>query len=289
MGRITLNRRVILKALAYIVATVGAVVFLFPFLWMVAGSFKAEWEMNLYPPSLFPQQPTLMNYPTLFERFPMLRLYANSLFVTAVTVIAQVITSGATGYVFCKFDFPGKRLIFVLVLSTMMVPFFVTMVPLFVMVAGWGWVDRYLALIVPALYSSFGIFLIQQYANTIPDELLDAARIDGASEARIFAQVAFPILGPALGALGIFTFLGSWGSYMWPLAVITKPDRRTLPLALATLVALEETSGGYRPDVSRTGVLLAGNTVAVVPVLLVFFRLQRYITEGVALTGLGGH
>ncbi|MGD2156138.1 MAG: carbohydrate ABC transporter permease [Anaerolineales bacterium] len=196
-------------------------------------------------------------------------------------------TSGIVGYILCKYDFPGKNAFFLFILATMMVPFFVFMVPLFQLIVQFGWYNSFKGLIFPGLFNSFGIFLLKQFSAAIPDELLDAARIDGASELRIFLRIALPILSPALATLAIFVSISSWGSYLWPLIVLTDHELQTLPLGLA-LLQLDSGQGG-RGGVSFFGQMLAGNVLAVIPVLIVFFIFQRRITEGIALTGLGGH
>jgi multiple sugar transport system permease protein len=256
----------------------------FPFL---VGPVR--WEIRHIPPTLFPSEWTLVNFGALNEVFPVARVYFNSLFVTFLTTGAQMLTSAFTGYALAKFDFPGRGLLFLTMLATMMVPFFVVLVPLFVMVAGWGWIDSYHGLIIPGLFTPFGIFLLRQFSMTIPNDLLDAARIDGASELRVFFQIALPLLGPPMGALGIFAFTGTWGDFLWPLFMINKSELRTLPLALSTLTTVNPAGmGASGPGMSQLGILLAGDLLAVVPVLVVFFLFQRYITEGVALTGLAG-
>jgi multiple sugar transport system permease protein len=180
--------------------------------------------------------------------------------------------------VLAKSDFAGKKLLFRLVLGTLMVPGMVTLVPLFVLVANMGLVNTYFGLILPFLAAPFGVFLMRQFFLGIPDELIDAARVDGASEARIFLQVVMPLAKPALATLGIITFLGSWNNFLWPLVVATTEDKYTLPVALALY-----STGQNQTDY---GLLLAGAVVVVVPVLIVFLLLQRYFVQGVALTGI---
>jgi multiple sugar transport system permease protein len=278
------------RYIAYLIAIILSGIFIIPFIWMIFGSFKPDWDIMSIPPRLFPQAWTIANYPALFSRLPMIRLYLNSIFVTASIVLIQVTTSAILGFVLSKYVFPGRDIFFVFVLSTMMVPFFVLMVPLFRLVVQLGWADSYKGLIFTSILNSFGIFLLRQFSNSIPDELLDAARIDGASEPYIFTKIALPLLSPALSALAIFVFIGQWSSYLWPLIVITKSDLRTLPLGLALLNFTAQGNMAVKTvGASAYGVLLAGNVLAVVPVLIVFFILQRRITEGITLTGMGGH
>jgi ABC-type sugar transport system, permease component len=179
-------------------------------------------------------------------------------------------------------------LFFLAILATMMVPFFIILVPLYVMVVGFGWIDNYLGLIMPLIYTAFGIFLLRQFSMTIPDDLLDAARIDGGSEIWIFFRVSMPLLRAPIGALGIFTFTGIWGDFLWPLFIISKAELRTLPLALSVLTSINPSVQIAHTGMSRWGILMAGDLIAVVPVLVVFFLFQRHITQGVTLTGLAG-
>jgi multiple sugar transport system permease protein len=278
------------RSLAYCLAILFAGIFIIPFLWMILGSFKPDWDIMSIPPGFLPKEWILANYPALFLRLPFVQLYLNSIFVTTAIVLAQMTTSGIVGFVLCKYDFPGKNVFFLFILSTMMVPFFVLLVPLFQLIVNLHWVDSFKGLILPSLFNSFGIFLLKQFSSSIPDELLDAARIDGASEPRIFTTVAIPLLAPALAALGIFVFIGQWSSYLWPLIVITRSDLRTLPLGLALLnFTAQGNMPTNVPGASAYGLLMAGNTLAIVPVLVLFFILQRRITEGITFTGMGGH
>ena len=278
------------RILSYILLTLAAGAVVFPFMWGVLGAFKPGHQILRIPPTLIADEWTLQNFRALTKTFPIARIYANSLFVATAATSAQIMTSAMTGYALARFDFPGRQALFLLILSTMMVPFFVVLVPLFVMVVSWGWLDTYRALIVPALFTPFGIFLLRQFSLTIPDELLDAARIDGANELRIFVQIAMPILAPSMGALGIFAFTGVWGDFLWPLFVINAGDLRTLPVALSTLVSVNPRGmGAAGTGTHKLGILMAGDLVVVAPVLVVFFIFQRYITQGVALTGMGGH
>ncbi len=278
------------QLLSYLLLTLAAGWVVFPFLWGLLGAFKPGHQILRIPPTLLADEWTLQNFRALTKVFPIARIYANSLFVSTAATGAQIITSATTGYALARFDFPGRQTLFLLILSTMMVPFFVVLVPLFVMVVRWGWLDTYHALIVPVLFTPFGIFLLRQFSMTIPNELLDAARIDGANELRIFVQIAMPILTPAMGALGIFAFTGVWGDFLWPLFVINTGDLRTLPVALSTLVTINPRGmGAAGAGTHQLGILMAGDLIVVTPVLVVFFIFQRYITRGVALTGMGGH
>jgi multiple sugar transport system permease protein len=266
----------------YIVLAAGSLVMVFPFVWTVLSAFKQPQEIIAYPIVWISSQPTLQGFERVFTQIRFGRFFANSLFIAAVTTAAGVYTSALCGYVFGKYQFRGRDVLFIAVLATMMIPWPVTLVPSFLMTVWLKLVNTRWALIIPALYSSFGIFLMRQYMHTVPDELLDAARIDGASEVHIFHQIAIPLCMPALAALGIFLFLSNWDNFLWPLIVLSKEDLYTLPLGLKMLTAQSYYQGQYQ-DYSA---LLAGTAIAEIPMILAFLVLQRRIVEGITLTGM---
>ncbi len=267
------------KWLLYTAVTLGFVAVITPFVWMILGSFKGQGELLRVPPTWWPETPTLDNYRTLFgkESFP--RYFLNSTVVAVVITAANVTFCSMVGYALAKLSFRGKKLVFALVMGTLMVPGMVTFVPLFVLVANLGLVDTYPGLILPFLVTPFGVFLMRQFIIELPDDLLDAGRIDGAGELRIFRQIILPLCGPGLATLGILTFLGSWNSFLWPLVVAQTQDHYTLPVALALFSKNQQVIPNY-------GLLLAGATVVVVPVLVVFLIFQRRFIEGIASTGI---
>jgi multiple sugar transport system permease protein len=267
------------KWLLYTVVTVGFVAVITPFVWMILGSFKGQGELLRVPPTWWPESPTLDNYRSLFGKQSFLRYFFNSAFVAVVITVANVTFSSMVGYALAKLVFRGKKLVFALVMGTLMIPGMVTFVPLFVLVANLGMVDSYPGLILPFLVTPFGVFLMRQFIIGLPDDLLDAGRIDGAGELRIFRQIILPLCGPALATLGILTFLGSWNSFLWPLVVAQTQNYYTLPVALALFSNNQQFIPNY-------GVLLAGATVVVVPVLIVFLIFQRRFIEGIASTGI---
>ena len=267
------------KWLLYTVVTVGFVAVITPFVWMILGSFKGQGELLRVPPTWWPESPTLDNYRSLFGKQSFLRYFFNSAFVAVVITVANVTFSSMVGYALAKLVFRGKKLVFALVMGTLMIPGMVTFVPLFVLVANLGMVDSYPGLILPFLVTPFGVFLMRQFIMQLPDDLLDAGRIDGAGELRIFRQIILPLCGPALATLGILTFLGSWNSFLWPLVVAQTQNYYTLPVALALFSNNQQFIPNY-------GVLLAGATVVVVPVLIVFLIFQRRFIEGIASTGI---
>jgi len=260
------------------VVTIGFVAVVTPFVWMILGSFKGESELRQVPPTWWPQTPTLDNYRQLFAKESFLRYFLNSTVVALVVTAGNLIFCSMVGYALAKLTFRGKKLVFGLVMGTLLLPGMVTFVPLFVLVVNMGLADSYPGLILPFLVGPFGVFLMRQFIIGIPDELLDAGRVDGASELRIFRQIILPLCGPGLATLGILTFLSSWNNFLWPLVVAQTQDHYTLPVALALF------STGQ--NVTNYGLLLAGATVVVAPIVIVFLILQRRFIEGIATTGI---
>jgi multiple sugar transport system permease protein len=265
--------------LSYLVLGLGSAVMLLPFLWMISASFKPLSEVIQVPPTWIPQHPTLGNYAEVFRQMPFARFFLNSVIVAVFTVISVLLTSALAGYAFAKFHFPGKGVLFLFVLSTLMIPFQVRMIPLYVMMFDWKLVDSYAGLILPGLVDAFGIFLMRQFVLSIPTDLIDAARIDGASEPDIFVRIILPLSQPALSALAIFTLIGNWESFLWPLVVTNSESLYTLPIGLAQF------SGRF---LQRTELQMAASTLAILPMALAFFLLQRRFVEGITLTGLKG-
>ena len=245
---------------------------LFPLLWMVSTSLMSPGESSAYPPLLVPQQPTLDNYRELFARAGMGRYLANSLLLAVAVTALSMFFNVMAGYAFAKLRFAGRERIFRLMLGALVIPGQVAMVPLFLLLKHLGLVNSYGGIIVPALASIFGIFLVRQYALSIPDDLLEAARIDGASEWRIYRSIVLPWCRPILVTLGLFTFMGAWNDFLWPLVVLSDSDRYTLPVALAGLVG---------EHVQDTELMMAGAVLTVMPVVVLFLALQRFYIAGV--------
>jgi multiple sugar transport system permease protein len=260
----------------YILLTIGALVMVAPFIWMLSTSFKPQAETITFPPQLLPKRPTLENYTQVFERLNMVRLYMNTAYVAVVKTVVNVYTSTLIGYVFGKFNFRGRDVLFYLVLSTWIIPFEVYMIPLYVMMVNMHLGNTYWALIIPEISSAYAVFLFRQFMFTIPNDLLDAARIDGAGEWRIFHSIVLPLARPVVATLVAFFFMWNWNDFLWPLIVLTTSDKYLLPLGLSMMVAEFGT---------QYGMLMAGASLAIVPVLMVFVSVQRYIIEGIALTG----
>ena len=264
----------------YLLLTLGILLMVGPFLWMLLGSLKPQAEFLVSPPNFLPQAPTIDNYDRLFSQLDFPRFFFNSSLVALVVTVGNVLFCPMLGYALAKLQWRGKGLIMGLVLATLMVPAGITLIPNFVLMRNLGLVNTYPGLILPFLVGPFGVFLTRQFMYGIPDELLEAARIDGANEWRIFWQVVLPITAPVLATLGILTFLGSWNSFLYPLVMAQEPEMYTLPVALATFA-----TGQYQAD---HGMLMAGSVVLVLPVLIIFILFQRWITEGIATTGLKG-
>jgi len=256
-----------------------ATVALAPLLWMVAVSFMPAGEASRFPPPLLPSAATLDNYRALFARTGMGRSFANSLLVAGSITVGSLLVNTLAGYAFAKLRFRGRDRVFQLLLAALVVPAQVAMLPLFLMMKQLGLVNSFGGVVLPALAGVFGIFLVRQYARSIPDELLEAARIDGAGEWRIFFRIVLPMLKPVLVTLAIFTFMAAWNDFMWPLIVLTDQAHYTLPVALASL---------SREHIMDVEMMMAGAVVTVLPVLLLFLLLQRYYIQGLLLGSVKG-
>ncbi|TQM57186.1 carbohydrate ABC transporter permease [Humibacillus xanthopallidus] len=262
----------------YLILVVALVAVIAPFVWMILGSFKSEGELRQVPPTWWPETASLDNYTQLFSRLNFGQFFFNSAVVAVVVTVGNLVFCSMLGYALAMLDFKGKKVIFVAVMATLMIPGVVTFVPLFVLVANAGLVDTLPGLFLPFLVSPFGVFLMRQFIIGLPKDLLDAGRVDGAGELTIFARIIMPLCGPALATLGILTFLGSWNNFLWPLVVAQSEEKYTLPVALA-LYSTGQNSTNY-------GLLLAGATVVIIPILLIFLIFQRKFIEGIATTGL---
>jgi multiple sugar transport system permease protein len=262
------------------VLAVGLMLVVMPFVWMLLSSFKDVEELAARPPTWLPNRPTTANYQSLFEQLDFARYFTNSAVVAGLVTVANLVFCSMLGYALAKLRFPGRRALFGLVMGTLLVPSAVTLVPMFVLMSRLNLVNSFPALILPFAAGPFGVFLMRQFMRQIPDELLDAGRVDGAGEFYLFWRVAMPLCGPALATLGILTFLASWNNFIWPLVVTTDQEMFTLPVALANFAT--------DPNHPEPGVLMAGSAVLVLPVLAVFLVLQRFFTRGIAMTGLKG-
>jgi multiple sugar transport system permease protein len=257
----------------------GALVTLAPLLWMVSASFMQPGEANTVPPPLWPRQPTLANYTALFTRLDMLRHFLASALVSVLATVASVLVNSLAGYAFAKLPFHGRDRLFGGLVAGLVVPAQVAMLPLFLLLRELHLVNTYAGVLVPYLASIFGIFLIRQYTLGVPDELLDAARIDGASEFMVFRLVALPVIQPIVVTLAAFTFLSAWNDFMWPLIVLSDGAKHTLPVALASLVG---------EHVQDTELMMAGSLLTILPALAVFLVFQRTYVRGIMAGGVKG-
>ena len=256
-----------------------AVLSLAPLLWMLSVSFMQTGEASHFPPPLLPTHATLDNYRQLFVRAGMGRFLFNSFLISTCVMVLSVLFNTLAGYAFAKLRFKGRDRTFQALLAALVIPGQVAMMPLFLLLKQLGLVNTYMGAIVPGMAAIFGIFLVRQYARSIPDELLEAARIDGAGEWRIFFQIVLPALKPILVTLAIFSFLGAWNDFMWPLIILSDDSLQTLPVALASL---------SREHVMDYELMMAGSVVTILPVLLLFLVLQRYYIQGLLLGSVKG-
>ena len=253
-----------------------AVIAIFPFVWMVFASLKPFKEL-VESRNLLPHTWTLRNFEEILSRVNFIAAFRNSIISAVSVTVVSVFSSSILGYIFSKYRFPGKEILFIIVLSTMMVPFAVVMVPLYVTIADFGLADQLGGIIVTGFYTTFGIFMMRQFMESIPFELIDAARIDGASEWRIFFMLVLPMSLSPMSALAVFVFLGNWDSFLWPLIVLNSLDKQTLPLVLAGLRNLWWT---------RYEMWAAGSILTVVPIMIIYSFASRYFIRGIAMTGL---
>jgi multiple sugar transport system permease protein len=278
------------RLLVYAILTIGAVLFTAPWVWMVSASFQPLGEMFNWPPTWIPETFTLNNYAKFIQAAGLGRWFLNSAFISISVVVLQMFFNSLAAYTFAKRRFPGRDKLFVFMLGTLMIPGVVFLIPNYLILqhiplaggndlmgnGGHGWLDSYWGLILPSAVSVWGIFFLRQYMKGIPDELLDSARIDGATEFRIFWQIALPLSGPALAATAIGTFTWTWNDFFWPLLVISSPDLQTVQLGLALFVVKNRTVWDQ---------VMAGSVLATLPVLAVFLIFQRQFIQGIALTG----
>lgn len=285
VGVITQRRRRrwsewITLGLGFLVLLAGGVWMLLPLVWMLSASLMPLSEVIKVPPVWFaPDKYSLANYIEVWGRIGFARFFFNSVFVAVTITLAQLLTSSMAGFAFARYEFPGRTVIFILILSTMMIPFQVIMIPLFIMMARLGMVNTYWGMIVPAIVTPFGIFMMRQFMLSVPKALLEAARIDGASEPYIFSRIMLPLCKPAIAALAIFAFLGSWDNFLWPLIIINSKELWTLPIAMSRFT---------EQYISQTHLQMAGASIMFLPVLIVFLLMQRNFIEGIAMTGLKG-
>ncbi|MBU0605928.1 MAG: carbohydrate ABC transporter permease [Candidatus Omnitrophica bacterium] len=273
------------KSAIYAFLIIGGVTMVIPFIWMLSTSLKpysSVFIFNVGDIQWFPSPVYWKNYIDVWRVVPFARFYANSIFIVICVTLGQVVTSAGAAYAFSRLKFPGRDKIFFAYLATMMIPGSVTMIPVFALMRAFGWIDTYKALIIPAIFSAYGTFLLRQFFMTIPRDLEDAAKIDGCSLWGIFWRVIMPLSHTAIATLTIFVSLGNWVSFMWPLLVTNSIEKRTLPVGLAYFQELYQYA---QPD---WGLLMAGSLITMVPIIIIFLFNQRFFVEGIKLTGMKG-
>jgi multiple sugar transport system permease protein len=267
------------QGVLYTILVISALFMIVPFLWMLSTSLKADQYVLTMPPQFFPRPLTLSSYVRLAELFPIRRMFFNSLLVATLTTLGQLVTCSMAAYAFARMRFKGSNALFLVYLATLMVPFQVTITPLFILMRYLGWTNTYQGLILPCVFSAFGTFLLRQFFLTIPQELEEAAFIDGASHWTVYWRIILPVSKPALASLGVLSFMGSWNAFLWPLLVVRDVDLMTLPVGLATL---------HGRWLTQWNLVMAGTVITVVPMLAVYLLAQQYFVRGVVLSGIKG-
>ena len=259
----------------YALLSLGAVFMVFPFVWMILTSLKTG--ADVYSFSMIPNPATTQNYSFVFTRTDFVRWFLNSIFIAVMVVSSVLLFDTLVGYTLCKMQFKGKQLVFILIMSTLMVPTEMLIIPWYLMSAQLKWLNTYWSIMFPGLITAFGIFMMRQFFEGVPDELLEAARIDGLNELGIYARIALPLVMPAVSALAIFTFLGNWNAFLWPVIIVSNKELVTLPVGLAMFTTENN------PEWER---IMTAASLGTVPVLAVFMVFQRQIIEGINLSGL---
>lgn len=272
-------RRILWLFTLYFALGVIAVIMVGPFLWMISTAIKPKMEAYIYPPKIIPSRLSFENIRGVMDVIPIFRYLGNTAYLSIIGTLGQLTIAAMAAYSFARLKFPGRDQIFFLFLGTMMIPGAVTMIPQFIVMKIFGWMDTYNALIIPSLASAFGTFLLRQFFLTIPDDLEDAARIDGAGRVRFFLTILVPLSLPALVTLGIFNFLGRWNAFIWPLLIIRTEDKFPIQLGLAM----------FRHEYTQsTHLMMTATTISVIPLMIVFIAAQKYFVQGVVLSGLKG-
>ena len=291
----------VLKLLPYAPILLGAILMVLPYYWMVIGAFKSLPELQAVPPEFLVRQPTLDNWHNplwspdevqqnvirgLFQRYletegGFMRFYFNSVVVAVINTVVGLTVASLSAFVLAKHRFPGRNIIFMIILASMMVPWQVSLIPNFITVHRLGWLDSYWGLIIPAIPRAFALFFLRQFMFSLPDDLIDAARVDGASELRIWWRIVIPLTIPAMVAMGIFMLVGEWNNLLWPLVIIQSSDLRTLPIVMSQML------GPYSPPL-ELGVVMVASLIVSLPTLVLFLLFQKQFVRGIALTGLKG-
>jgi multiple sugar transport system permease protein len=268
------------RAIVYGLVIAGALVTALPFIWMILGSFKSHADFGHIPLLWLPSKWLPSNYLEVFNLMPFARMYLNSIIVAVCVTCGVLLTSSMGAYAFARIKFWGRNVVFLLYLATIMIPGWVTLIPVFVIIKDLKWLNTYQGLIIPALTSAFGTFLLRQFFLSVPQDYEDAAYMDGANYFQIYSQLILPLAKPALLTVGLISFMGSWNSLLWPLIIMSKPEMQTIPLGLARLAL---TAGWVRIE---WGPLMAANLLAILPIATIYAFLQNYFIRGIALSGL---
>ena len=267
------------QIIVHTVLIIWLLISVIPFIWMVSTSFKGPGEIFIFPPRWIPKSPTFQNYIDLFQKVNFGRPFLNSVIVSLSTTFLSVLIATMAGYGFAKFHFKNKNILFLVILGTIMVPGQITMIPVFLLLTQLNLLNTYWGLILPAIANAFNIFFMRQFISGIPDELIEAAKMDGAHEGWIFFRVILPLARPAMAAITIFTFTGSWNNFLWPLIIATDESMYTLPVAISIL------GGQYTENIAMQ---MAGSVIVILPLIIVFLFTQRYFIKGITFTGLKG-
>ncbi len=273
------HRRRLGQAGYYIISILLAVLALIPFLWMISTSLKSRGALMSIPIEWIPTEPTLDAYTEVFSRFPFLRTIGNSLFISVAFTLITLVSASMAAFAFAKLRFRGSGVILSIYIATMMIPTQVTMIPLFVVMNRLGLIDSYASVILPSMFKPFAVFLLVQQMKTIPNDYLDAARIDGAGLFHIYFRVALPLCIPTLATLAVTTFMESWNDYLWPLLMLTDRNKMTLPIALSTL------NGQYNTEYN---VLMAGSLISMIPIIIIYIAAQKQFKAGLMAGGIKG-
>ncbi len=266
-------------AIIYIILTISAIFLVYPFLWMIAGAFKDGVEVVKMPPTLLPSKLNFSNFIEIKKYFPIDRFMFNSIWISIVTSLMQMLFCTMGAFVFAKMDFKGKDTLFMFFLITLMIPLQVRVTPIFIIFSKLNLVDTYISLLLPGVFSAFGTFLMRQHIMTLPNSLLESAYMDGSSYTKVFFSIIIPLSKPALATLAIFTFMYSWNDYLWPLIIISSKEYMTLPLGLTKLTGRWST---------EWNILMAGNVLSFIPILVVYIFAQQYFIKGLTMGSVKG-
>ncbi len=271
-----------IRILIYLILVVISVIMSLPFIWMILTSFKSLVEALAFPPTWIPREFRWQNYPEVLTRYAFVKYFVNTVFVAVCRTSTQVLICSFAAYAFARMRFPGRNVLFIIYLATLMIPIHVILIPNFMLMRFFSWVDTFYALIIPTIFGGgmvFGIFLLRQFFLTIPQDLVDASKLDGCSPLRTYVQIILPLAKPALVTFGVLSFLWSWNDFLWPLIITSSEDKWILSVALSIL------QGQYWSHIEY---VMVGGVIAILPVIVIYVTAQRYIVKGITLTGMGG-